>query len=114
MSSLSEFSKNYVPTEKVSEQAKKDLEQKIENKLKVENVSAKDKDILQEKIQSGFEKYKDYDENQLLNEFLKQIDKQKKDGTFNYENLKNSVNGILPFLNDGQKQKIFEVLNKIR
>ena len=61
-----------------------------------------------------FEEYKDKSQDELMSELLKNVQKQKDDGTFNYQSLSSSVEKLSPFLNAEQKNIIKELLQKIR
>jgi len=61
-------------------------------------------------IENLYNKYKDQPEDQLINELLNTIAKQKKEGTFNYDALKSIIEKISPFLSKEQNLKIKEIL----
>ena len=86
---------------------------KTESKEYKEN--AKNTNTQKEKsIEELYGTYKNMNSNQLLNELLKQVDNQKKDGTFNFDGLKNSLNQVMPFLNEEQKNNLMTILNQIK
>lgn len=65
---------------------------------------------LKEKINNLSNKNSD----ELLSELMKNVQKQKQDGSFDYNNLENMVNTISPYLTNEQKSKIYELLQRIR
>ena len=65
-------------------------------------------------IENLYEKYKDYSQAELMEELAKQVAKQKKDGSFDFEKIMNSVNTILPYLNQEQKENILNLLSSIK
>ena len=67
-----------------------------------------------ESIEDMYEKYKDFSQSQLMDELSKQVAKQKKEGNFDFEKIMNSVNSIMPYLNDEQKQNIIMLLNNLK
>lgn len=66
------------------------------------------------KIEDLYEKYKDKNEDELLNELLKNVEKQKKEGSFNYQGLINTIDKISPFLSKEQNLRIKEILENIK
>ena len=55
-------------------------------------------------------RYGDMDENELIAEMLKLIDKKKQQGTYNPEELKMLANRVKPFLNAEQSAKMEDLL----
>ncbi len=86
------------------ENEKKDTKQEKINKTNVDN----------KKIEEAYNTYKDMNENQLMAELLSQVSKQKQNGTFNYQQIKNSVETLTPFLNEEQKNNLLSILEKIK
>lgn len=68
----------------------------------------------QENIENLYEKYKNYNSDELLNELYKNVAKQKNDGTFDYQNIKNTISNVLPYLNESQKNNLMTILEKIQ
>ena len=85
-----------------------------------ENTEKEDKTFKQTNKQSEktieelYSTYKNMNSNELLAQLLKQVDSQKKEGTFNFDNLKNSLNQVMPFLNEEQKNNLMTILNQIK
>ena len=50
----------------------------------------------------------------LTNELFNNIAKQKKDGTFDYEKIKNTITQIMPYLNAEQQKNLLSILEKIK
>ncbi len=67
-----------------------------------------------QKVEDLYERYKDKSEDELLNELLKNVEKQKKDGSFNYQGLINTIDKVSPFLSKEQNLKIKEILKNIK
>lgn len=65
-------------------------------------------------IQNAYDKYKDLSHDELMSELDKQIAKQKNDGTFNLDELKNSAQKVMPFLNNAQKNNLMSILEKLK
>ena len=76
--------------------------------------NSKNENFESKKVEDVYEKYKDKNEDELLSELYKNINIQKQNGTFNYESLVSAVNKISPFLNNEQKLKIKDLLEKIK
>jgi len=72
------------------------------------------KDEDKKKIEDIYNVYKDKSEDELINELLKSVESQKKQGTFNYENLCSQVNKVQAFLTDEQRNKLQFILEKIK
>ena len=68
----------------------------------------------EEDIKQTFDKYKDMPQDELLKTFFSEVDKQKKDGTFDIENLKSLVNSMAPILTQEQLSNINSILERIR
>lgn len=66
------------------------------------------------KIEKIYDSLKDKNEDELLNELFKNVNKQKEDGTFDYVSLKETINKISAFLTPEQKTKINDLLEKIK
>ena len=58
-------------------------------------------------------KYGGKSQNELINEFYKLVDKQKKEGTFDKNKIVNIASAIMPFLNSEQKNLVSNILNKV-
>ncbi len=92
MKSLSEFGNEKIEQDKIEQDA-----------------------IFDEKnIRNTYEKYKDLPEDELLKTFLKEVENQKSNGTFNYENLKSLVDSMAPMLSTEQLFNINTLLEKIK
>ena len=69
---------------------------------------------LSEKLSSIVGKYSGMSESELMSALKAETDRQKKEGRFDQASLTNGMNAILPMLNDGQKKKLFEIINQIK
>ena len=65
-------------------------------------------------IENLYDKYKDFSQDELMQELAKNVNIQKQNGTFDFEHISNSVNMILPYLNEQQKQTIISLLNNLK
>lgn len=61
-----------------------------------------------------YDEYKDKNEDELLSELMKNVQKQKRDGTFNYDSIAKTVDGLSPFLTKEQNLKIKDILKQLR
>lgn len=76
----------------------------------------------QEKSESDFsqnvgdlyDKYKNLSQDELMQQLAKNVREQKQNGTFDFEHISNSINMILPYLSDEQKQTILSLLNGLK
>ena len=79
-----------------------------------ENIKQEKKQKNEEKIEDMYEKYKNFNQNDLTNELFNNIAKQKKDGTFDYEKIKNTITQIMPYLKAEQQKNLLSILEKIK
>lgn len=75
------------------------------------NKSRQQKD---EKIENLYEKYKNFNQNDLTSELFNNIEKQKNEGTFDYGKIINTISQIMPYLNSEQQKKMLSILEKIK
>lgn len=52
-------------------------------------------------------------QDELINEFFNQVEKQKQNGTFDKNKIVNIASAIMPFLNSEQKNLVSNILNKV-
>lgn len=98
MKNFSEFIENFEQKEKSS---KKINEQDLKNKY-------------EQKIKEDYMKYSTYSEDELTNLLFKEVQRQKQQGTFDFERLKNAVEMLMPYITPEQKQKINNILSNIK
>ncbi len=98
---LSEFKNTNTNTTKEEIKSKNDKE-----KVKTEQT--------QKSIEELYDTYKNMNSSELLTQLKKQVENQKKDGSFNFDNLTSSLNQIMPFLNEEQKNNLMTILNQIK
>ena len=70
--------------------------------------------IEEERVEDLYNKYKDKNEDELIIELIKNVEKQKRDGTFKYDALIKTLEKLRPFLTKEQNEKIKEILKKIQ
>ena len=71
----------------------------------------------EEQINKAYEsinKYKDLNQNQLIKLLYNNILESKKNGTFNYQELKASIDSIYPMLNEQQQNLLSKLLEEIK
>lgn len=95
MSNLSEYAKNYKPSEHTP-------------------LSKEEKNDIKEKLEQTYHDYKDLSQDELLEELFKKSKEQKENGTFDYNSLKNTVDMISNYLNENQKNKIYSLLESLK
>ncbi len=98
---LSEFKNTNTNTTKEETKSKNDKE-----KVKTEQTK--------KSIEELYDTYKNMNSSELLTQLKKQVENQKKDGSFNFDNLTSSLNQIMPFLNEEQKNNLMTILNQIK
>ena len=79
-----------------------------------EELESDKEEITEKDLKKAYEKYKDLPEDELLKELYKEIDRQKKNGTFDIENLKFLVNSMAPMLTPEQLNNINALLERIK
>lgn len=65
-------------------------------------------------IKETYEKLSKIPKTDLMQTLLAEVEKQKRNGTFDYQNLKNMLNSIAPMLSDEQKANISAMLERIK
>ena len=65
------------------------------------------------KVEDLYDKYKDKNQDELLSELFSSVQKQKENGTFNYDAICDMVNKMSPFLTKEQNLKIKELLSRL-
>lgn len=89
-----------------SEKSNKE-EQKIETKSKTENIS-------EENLKKQYDKYSKFSERELMSELFSEVNKQKMNGSFNFQDLANKIEGIRPMLSDQQLKNLDNLLKQIK
>ena len=79
-----------------------------------ENNAFKGEEIDKKQIEEMYNNFKDKSEDELIFELLKNVDMQKKQGSFNYDLILSQIEKIKPFLSEEQKVKLEMVLGKIK
>lgn len=96
--SFSSFSKNYKSNENVKSESEKKINESTEK----------------EELIDRYNSLKDKSESELMEELFKQVNAQKQNGNFNYDELENSVKSIQSFLSEEQREKINFLLQQIK
>ncbi len=68
----------------------------------------------EETIKKQYEKYSRFSEGELMRELFSEVNKQKKNGNFNFQELANKIDGIRPMLSDQQLKNLDSLLNQIK
>ena len=68
----------------------------------------------EDEVQSQFNKYSGYSENQLIDEFYKEVYKQKQLGNLSPEMLHNFYNMMAPNMSQEQKKKMKGLIDSIK
>ena len=67
----------------------------------------------EERVKQTYEKYKDYSQDELMQELLRSVNTQKQNGTFDKQRLISTLSLVLPSLNDEQRSKLEELLSRL-
>ena len=68
----------------------------------------------EETIKKQYEKYSKFSESELMKELFSEVNKQKKNGNFNFQELANKIDGIRPMMSDQQLKNLDSLLNQIK
>lgn len=77
------------------------------------NSKSSQKDI-EDDVNSQFNKYSGYSENQLIDEFYKEIYKQKQMGNINSQMLENFYNMMSPNMTPAQRKKMKSLIDSVK
>ena len=67
----------------------------------------------EEKVKQTYEKYKDYSQDELMQELMRSVNAQKQNGTFDKQRLISTLSLVLPSLNSEQRSKLEELLSRL-
>ena len=67
----------------------------------------------EEKVKQTYEKYKNYSQDELLQELMRSVNAQKQNGTFDKERLISTLSLVMPSLNSEQRRKLEELLSHL-
>lgn len=67
-----------------------------------------------QQVEQIYEKYKGKNNQELISELLKNVEQQKKNGSFDYQTLCNMVDMFSPYLTQEQKNNMQNLLHKIQ
>lgn len=67
-----------------------------------------------ENVENLYDKYKNFTQDELLQELAKNVANQKQNGTFDFDSISKSINAILPYLSEEQRQNILSLLSTLK
>ena len=65
-------------------------------------------------FQNFYDSHKNLSQNELQEELIKEVTKQKMAGTFDFEKLSNTFNMMAPYMSEGQKNHINSILQGLK
>ena len=65
-------------------------------------------------VEQLFNNYKDMNSNQLFEELFNRVNESKKNGTFDFDKLKESIQQIMPYLSEEQQKNVLSILGQIK
>ncbi len=68
---------------------------------------------IKQQAETLYKKYKDYSQDNLIQEFLTSSKQKLKDGSLTQDKINSTANALLPFLNDSQKQMMKNLLEQL-
>lgn len=77
------------------------------------NIKDFKKEDEQEKVKQTVDKYKNLSKDQLMQELLLTVSKQKQNGTFDKDQLLSSLSLIAPSLTNEQRTKLYSLVEKL-
>lgn len=93
----------------------KDEEFFVKNTSENQNVNKESINQMNESdIQNKIEKYKGYNNQQLMAELLAEANKQKRNGNLTEKNLQEMVANLSPYLDESQKKRLNEIIKMLR
>lgn len=88
-------------------------EQKIKREDNIYKQKNDNQSIDENMVNDYLNKYKDYSQEQLIDEFLKVTNESRKSGALDSKKINEVVSKLTPFLSDSQKKGLDDLLNKI-
>ena len=79
-----------------------------------ENKNDKKQDVSEKDLRQKYDEYKDMNNQELSNELMKEVDRQKLAGTFDYEKLEGIVDGLRGSLPEENYRNIKRILEGLR
>lgn len=84
------------------------------NEAKPKTQASKSCEVNEENLKKQFESYSKLSKSQLKGELFKEVEKQKKGGSFNFEEIANKIDSIRPMLSNEQIKNLDNLLNQIK
>ena len=88
-------------------------EQKIKREDNIHKQKNDNQSIGENMVNDYLNKYKDYSQEQLIDEFLKITNESRKSGALDSQKISEVVSKLTPFLSDSQKKGLDDLLNKL-
>lgn len=81
---------------------------KVEN-----NIESKD-ELINESLEEKYNKYKDFSQEDINKEIFKEVEKQKQNGTFDYNQIDSIIESLKPSLTTEQYQNMRKIMDEIK
>ena len=65
-------------------------------------------------VEDLYNTYKNMNQSELMQTLFSEVAKQKQQGSFDYNKLQNSLNQVMPYLNDEQKKNLLTILQQLK
>lgn len=85
-----------------------------EEKINKQEAKEKIQEKNEPKIEDLYAKYKNMDQNSLMQELVSQVSKQKQDGTFDYDKLNKTIQSVMPYLTEQQKNNLLSIISQLK
>lgn len=69
--------------------------------------------VKEEDVKNAYDKYKGYSQNQLMQELFAVVNKQKKEGSFDKNQLSALVDSVAPSLDKEQRERLYAILKML-
>ncbi len=100
---LSDFSQEKIETNKNFEDIKN----------RAEDIKNSTNDKTKQEVNDLYNKYKNYSQEELMNEFISTAKNKLQNGDLTQNKLQNTINSLSPFLNESQKEYLNNIIRKI-
>lgn len=75
--------------------------------------SSNSKEEVEKEAKNLYNKYKNYSQDELLNEFLSTSKSKLKDGSLTKEKINSTISSLSPFLNSSQKEYLKDLIGRL-
>ena len=74
----------------------------------------KKQETITKTVEEMYNTYKNMNSNDLMVELMKNVSKQKEDGTFDMNKINSTLSSVMPYLTEEQKNNLLSILSQIK